>query len=149
MKRASSLATSMHSCGIDLAPGGRYRRRLIHDCVGGQQFGGISTPKSVPSILIFTGPPGEEFGYKDRWIDHATFLYTGEGQVGDMELVRGNRAICDHKENRKELHLFEIESKGYVQYIGEMERVDHEWWVGPDVEGKDRRAIRFRLRLLE
>lgn len=149
MVRRRALATKLHACGIHLKPGGRYKRRSMHECIDRQSQGGISTPKSVKSILIFTGPTGHKYGYVDEWIDDTTFLYTGEGQVGDMEMVRGNRAICDHKENGKELHLFEIESKGYVQYIGEMEFVGHEWWVGPDVEGKDREVVRFRLRLLE
>ena len=149
MVKRRALATKLHDCGIHLKAGGRDRRRSMHECIGGQSQGGINTPQSVKSILIFTGSAGHKYGYVDEWIDDATFLYTGEGQVGDMEMVRGNRAIRDHEKVGKELHLFEIRSKGYIRYIGEMECVDHESRVGPDAEGKDRRAIRFRLRLLE
>jgi len=149
VNQRSALAIGLRSCGIDLEPGGRYRRRLIHDCVGGQRFGGISTPTSVPSILIFTGAPGKEFGYSDEWLDDTTFLYTGEGQRGDMEMVRGNCAVRDHTETGEELHLFEIEGKGYVRYVGEMECVDHEWRIRPDEEGKDRKAVVFHLRRVE
>jgi len=103
----------------------------------------------VKSILIFTGPTGHKYGYVDEWIDDTTFLYTGEGQVGDMEMVRGNRAILDHEKDGKELLLFEILSEGYVRYIGEMECVGHEWRTGPDVEGKDREIVRFRLKRVD
>jgi len=98
VNQGSALAIGLRSCGIDLEPGGRYRRLLIHDCVSGQRLGGISTPRSMPSILIFTGAPGKEFGYSDEWLDDTTFLYTGEGQRGDMEMIRGNRAVRDHTE---------------------------------------------------
>lgn len=149
MEQGSSLAIALQACGIDLEPGGRYKRRSIHECIGGQSQGGISTPKSVKSILIFTGAPGEQFGYRDYWLDDETFLYTGEGQTGDMKMVRGNRALSDHQEKGKEVHLFDIEGKGYVRYVGEMECVDHEWRIRPDEEGKDRKAVVFRLRRAE
>lgn len=149
MKHTSSLAIALKSCGINLEPGGRYERRAIHACVGGQRQGGISTPKTVNSVLIFTGPPGKKYGYSDEWLDDNTFLYTGEGQIGDMEMVRGNRAIRDHLQDGKELHLLEIEGKGYVKYVGEMECVDYEWQRGEDAEGKERKLLRFRLKRID
>jgi len=103
----------------------------------------------VPSILIFTGAPGHKFGYYDEWLDDTILLYTGEGQRGDMQMVRGNRALRDHQENGKELHLFDIERWGYVRYIVQMECVGHEWRTGPDKDGKNRRVAVFRLRRVD
>ena len=49
-----------------LEPGDVVRRRAIHDAYGGQQQGGIATPRSIPDILIFTNPEtGAEFGYDE------------------------------------------------------------------------------------
>ena len=72
------------------------RRREIHDPFGGQAQGGISTPVDVSCIFIFTGEGREQYGYSDGWNEDGVYLYTGEGQVGDMQFVRGDKAIRDH-----------------------------------------------------
>jgi 5-methylcytosine-specific restriction enzyme A len=90
--------------------GQSYVRREIHAPYGGQMQGGISTPANHPIILIFTGEQGHEHGYHDGW-ENGVFLYTGEGQIGDMQSIRGNQAIRDHQINGKDLHVFE--------YVGE------------------------------
>jgi 5-methylcytosine-specific restriction enzyme A len=46
-------------------------------------------------------------GYSDEWADEGIFLYTGEGQHGDMRFIGGNRAIRDHSKNGKALYVFE------------------------------------------
>ena len=74
------------------------RRQDIHDEFGGQQQGGISTP-TAPFIFLFTGEMGEQYGYEDGWSD-GVFLYVGEGQRGDMEFVRGNKAIRGHCQSK-------------------------------------------------
>lgn len=70
--------------------GQEYRRRDLHTVYGGQRQGGISTPQQFPIVLLFTGESGEQYGYGDTFQADGTFWYTGEGQVGDMEMVRGN-----------------------------------------------------------
>ena len=72
------------------------RRSEIHEPYGGQWQSGISTPRDQPFIFLFTGESGEQYGYEDGWDDNGVFLYTGEGQKGDMEFIGGNRAIRDH-----------------------------------------------------
>ena len=95
-----------------------YRRRDLHDQYGGQRQGGISTPSQHQLILLFTGESGEQHGYADGWSADGLFLYTGEGQQGDMAFIRGNAAIRDHIDNGKDLHLFAQVKKGYVRYLG-------------------------------
>ena len=128
-------------------PGKEYRRSELHALYGGQGQGGISTPKGKPYIFLFTGPQGEEHGYHDHWEDSDTFIYTGEGQHGRMEFVRGNAAVRDHDANDKDLHLFQYVSKGHVRYIGRMECVSHRIEQDQDTEGKRRQTIQFVLRL--
>src|SRR5262249_54080794 len=101
-------------------PGGIYNRvHHIHDVYGGQRQGGISTPKSVPLIFLFTGETGDQYGYRDGPRDDGTFLYTGEGQLGDMEFVRGNLAIRDHTSDGRDLLLFEkVKQPGNYRFIG-------------------------------
>lgn len=98
-----------------------YRRRDLHAEFGGQEQGGISTPSDHNLIFLFTGESGKKYGYSDRWTNDGIFLYTGERQVGDMEFVRGNRAIRDHAEDGKDLHLFaQTPDKRFVRYEGQM-----------------------------
>jgi 5-methylcytosine-specific restriction protein A len=126
-------------------PGQVYKRRELHKQVGGQERGGISTPKKHPMVLIFTGHSGSQYGYADRWLN-GFFYYTGEGQEGDMEFRSGNSAIRDHAQNRKELHLFEQERKSEVRYFGRMVYEGFEWQQLPDRNGELRKAIVFHLR---
>ncbi len=126
-----------------------YRRREIHEKYGGQEQGGISTPANYNMIFLFTSDRGEEHGYLDGWVDQRHFAYTGEGQYGDMTFTRGNRAIRDHLENGKELHLFSQVSKGYVEYVGQMIYRGHRIEEGPDTLGNMRKVIIFDLELVE
>lgn len=72
--------------------GKEYKRTDIHDAYGGQRQGGISTPADHDLIFLFSSSSGEEYGYIDGW-QGDIFHYSGEGQKGDMEFTRGNRAI--------------------------------------------------------
>jgi 5-methylcytosine-specific restriction protein A len=122
------------------------RRREIHAKYGGQEQGGIATPSGKPFIFLFTAEAGADYGYKDGWNKEGVFLYTGEGQTGDMEFVRGNRAIRDHIENGKALHLFKSLGKGKdYEYIGRF--VSHSWEIrqGLDVNKQSRQTIVFNL----
>ena len=101
-------------------PGQIYKRRNdIHGVHGGQSQSGISTPSRHPLIFIFTGESGKTYGYRDEFRPDGTFWYTGEGQTGDMEMVRGNRAIRDHQQEGKTIHLFEYVDTGLVRHVGQ------------------------------
>jgi 5-methylcytosine-specific restriction protein A len=131
---------------LDLVVGRIYRRRDLHKEFGGQRQGGISTPANSPVVLLFTGDQGAQYGYEDGFRSDGKFWYTGEGQIGDMELVRGNLAIATHREQKKELLLFKyLERGGKVQFLGKAAYLAHHYEVAPDREGKPRNAIVFEL----
>lgn len=128
--------------------GEKYSRaRDIHDRYGGTRQSGISASASNPFIFLFTGESGEAYGYEDGWQqDDGVFLYTGQGQVGDMEFLRGNKAIRDHIANGKQLLLFQANGKGKpVGFIGEFECASIDFAQGADVNGDLRKTIRFNL----
>jgi 5-methylcytosine-specific restriction protein A len=125
--------------------GETYRRRDLHEKYGGQMQGGISTPAGQDFIMLFTSTTGEQYGYKDGWSGSNLFLYTGEGQQGDMTFARGNLAIRDHLTNKKVLHLFEYTKTGFVQYVGEMMYRGFQYRRGPDINGNQRQLIVFEL----
>jgi 5-methylcytosine-specific restriction enzyme A len=89
-------------------PGQLYhRRRELHSKYGGQEQGGMITPAQHSLIFLVTGNSGRQHGYEDRWSeDGKTFLYYGEGQVGDMKFTKGNLALRDHVVNGEDVHLF-------------------------------------------
>ena len=127
-----------------------YKRRVLHDAFKGQQQGGISTPKGFPIVMIFSGSEGAQFGYADEWSDdRQIFRYTGEGQRGDMKMQAGNLAIKEHALCGEHLLVFtKAEEPTSVQFQGDFEYVDFEWFEAPDVDGNFRKAIKFILKRL-
>ena len=123
-----------------------HRRTDIHEVFGGQERGGITTPKSVPWIFLFTGESGGAYGYSDTWREDGTFSYTGEGQTGDMQFVRGNRAIRDHLADGRDLLLFEaLATKGQYRFVGCFACAGWEKREAPDGHGHVRQAVVFNL----
>ena len=126
--------------------GREYKRSTeIHGRYGGQGQGGISTPKNSPFIFVFTSDAGEQHGYRDEYREDGVFWYTGEGQVGDMKMASGNKAILEHAQNNKTIHVFEYTKKSYVRYIGTAECLGYHEEIRPDREGNDRSVFVFHL----
>jgi len=131
---------------MELIKGNEYKRKELHDFFGGQRQGGISTPKSHPYIFIISSKSGKDHGYVDGWIDeNKYFLYTGEGQIGDMEFKGGNKAIRDHYENEKRILLFKETKKTFIEFKEELELIDYSFIQTLDSENKNRKAIQFKF----
>ena len=125
-----------------------YNRRAdIHASFGGQQQGGIITPAKHSVVIIVTGEEGLQHGYADRYRPDGVFEYYGEGQVGDMQLHKGNRAIAQHSADGKSLLLFRHTPAG-LRFEGEMVYEAHHVQRAPDRTGAERDAIVFELRAL-
>jgi len=127
-------------------PNQLYKRSLIHDEYGGNRQGGISPSAKFPYIFIFSGKSGAQYGYRDGWDNDNIFTYTGEGQEGDMQFIRGNLALKEHLNIGKRLFLFEIEGGGLVKFISEMEFYDADYFETPDINGTNRIGIKFFLK---
>ena len=78
----------------------------------------------------------------------AYFEYFGEGQVGDMRLRAGNRAIAEHSAQGKGLLLFQRTSEG-LRFEGEMVCEGYHLERARDRTNAEREAIVFELRSLE
>lgn len=132
----------------DLQPGDRVRRKQLHERFGGARQGGISPSRTSPNVFLFTDPAvGALHGYYDRW-DGPMLHYTGEGQRGDQQKVRGNKAILHHVDDGRALRLFEG-SAGEVEYLGEFALdPDNPYYLTSAPEtggGPSRNVIMFRL----
>lgn len=125
-----------------------YKRSQIHDLYGGNRQGGISVSAKYPYILIFSLQTGHQHGYKDRWENQDIFSYTGEGQIGDMQFVRGNLSLRNHLNLGKRIFLFTEDKRSYVKFEAELELIDYDFFPGSDREGRQRTAIKFFFKRL-
>ena len=136
---------------MKLELGQEYKRTELHKFFGGQTQGGISTPSNSNYIFIIAyKKSGKDFGYEDGWdMERNFYFYTGEGQVNDMQMIRGNKAIKDHKENDKKILLFQETKETYIKLEAELIFIDFEYIQTIDREGNNRRAIQFRLQSID
>lgn len=127
--------------------GQTYRRQEeITGKFGGSRQSGIAPSRTTPAIFIFTGNTGEQYGYTDHFNESGDLFYTGEGQLGDMTMTRGNRAIAEHAARGRALHVFEATGKGKpCVYKGEFFYESHSVKRGLDRDNKERNVIVFRL----
>jgi 5-methylcytosine-specific restriction protein A len=126
-----------------------YSRRVdIHARFGGQQQGGIITSAKHSLVIIVTGEEGLQHGYADRYRADGVFEYYGEGQVGDMQLHKGNRAIAQHSADGKSLLLFR-QTRAGLRFECEMICEVHHVQRAPDRTGTERDALVFELRALD
>lgn len=130
---------------LPFIPDNTYKRSSLHDQFGGNRQGGISPSAKFPFIFIFSGKSGAQYGYKDGWDNKNVFSYTGEGQEGDMQFVKGNLALREHKEKGKRIFLFESDGSTFVKFVSEMEFYDADYFETPDKNGINRVGIRFFL----
>lgn len=123
------------------------RRRDVHAKLGGNRQSGIADCSGQPYVLLFSNKSGSSYGYEDGWrAEDEVFIYTGEGQHGDMQWERGNKAIRDHAKNGKSLLLFEgSDTKGEVIFLGEFINSGFIETELLDAEGSIRKAFQFIL----
>lgn len=136
--------------GEPLELGMECRRSALHKVYGGSTQSGISSLGQYAAVFAFTGESGEQHGYEDSYQSNGLFRYYGEGQVGDMQLVRGNQAIAEHPKNQVRLFLFDTNAsiRSFVVYKGEFEIVALCEDEGPDRNGDSRRRYFFDLKPL-
>ena len=133
-----------------LSPGQRIKRTTLHRQFGGQRQSGISPSRTTPNVFVFSDPSsGEKHGYRDGWRRDGYFHYTGEGQRGDQQMVRGNRAILDAARDRRVLRVFDGVG-GALEYQGRFALAERGPWYRARAhstgKGRKRSVIVFRLR---
>ncbi len=133
-----------------MKPGGSIKRKLLHKRYGGREQGGISPSGQTSNVFLFMDKRrGAENGYIYDGLHKGKHLhYTGEGQQGDQRMVQGNRAIRDHRKEKRPIHVFDVK-KGVAHYLGEFEYVRHyDADAPPRGGGGNRKVIVFVLRRL-
>ncbi|MFG2743187.1 hypothetical protein [Streptomyces chartreusis] len=142
-------------------PGQILTRAEIHPVLGGAGYAGICPAIEKKNVLIFSDDKvGERFGYRDGWLAEdddigPVFTYTGAGKRGDQAMEGGNKAILEHVDKGRTLHLFVAVGKVPGSdtrthlYVGEFKidaRKPFEIREAKDELGANRNVIVFRLR---
>jgi hypothetical protein len=140
----------IQSVNWDIKVGEVLKRKEVHSRYGGAGMGGIEPSAKTPNVFIFTSDTGSNYGYNfDEELEDGSFLYSGDGQVGDQDIsIGGNKAIVEHRKKGRALRIFEAaERDTFVRYVGEFELADAEPEVrrAPDRNGDERDVLVFHL----
>lgn len=135
-----------------LLRGQRILRKRLHDIFGGIRQGGISPSNQTNNVFLFSDDAANhEHGYeRDFWEDDETFIYCGDGQVGDQTLGGRNGTILNHLVQGRKLRLFNPVA-GVVTYLGELQIDTNRPFTferGTGRDGVQRDVVMFRLKRL-
>lgn len=129
---------------MKLEIGQSYLKLDIHNAYGGNPRAGIC-PTAAGVVLIFSDPPsGTRFGYdQNDEVVEGIYRYTGEGQSGDQQLVRGNKALLS---DQKLLLFARQDLKSWI-FVGEvaLDPEPFEIATAPDRNEKLRKVLVFRF----
>ena len=124
--------------------GSLHLRVQLHADFGGNPRAGICPTRSG-AVLVFSDPAsGAPFGYDSHdYLQDGIYHYTGEGRVGDQQLIRGNRALLE----RSPLLLFSRVDKKTWRYVGEVALGVPAYLQAdaPDQNGNLRKVFVFRF----
>lgn len=130
---------------MKLEIGRSYLKLDIHNAYGGNPRAGIC-PTAAGVVLIFSDPPsGTRFGYdQNDEVVEGVYRYTGEGQSGDQQLVRGNKALLSGK---KLLMFARQDAKSWI-FVGEvaLDAEPFEIVTAPDRDENLRKVFVFRFK---
>jgi len=125
--------------------GEKYKREDLMSAFKGAFQGGINICKRTNTIVITSKHTGNRI-YDDKLFDGDVMYYTGEGQVGDQKMWKGNKAILEAKEKGRDIHLFVRFKPTEYTYFGIVELVDQPYYDNEkDVEGNMRKVIKFPM----
>ena len=128
--------------------GSFHLRAELHARFGGNPRAGICPTKAGP-VLIFSDPiSGSPFGYDAHdYLEDNIYHYTGEGRVGNQQLVRGNRALLDPA---RKLLLFAKQDAKTWRFVGEVELANPSYIEAKaqDQNGNQRNVLVFRFQEL-
>jgi hypothetical protein len=142
--KKTTLTKSAQGSERELRVGESYLKTDLHRMFGGNPRAGIC-PTESGVVLIFSDPPsGTRYGYdQNDEVALGVYRYTGEGQLGDQQLIRGNKSLLS---NRKLLLFSRQDAKSWI-YVGEvvLDAVPFETATAADRLGNLRTVFVFRF----
>lgn len=129
----------------DFKLGEKYKRDDLMSAFKGAFQGGINICKRTNTIVITSKHTGNRI-YDDKLFDGDIMYYTGEGQIGDQKMWKGNKAILEAKEKGRNIHLFVRFKPTEYTYFGVVELVDKPYFADEkDTTGNMRKVIKFPM----
>lgn len=129
----------------DFELGKKYKRDDLISAFKGAFQGGINICKRTNTLVITSLHTSNRI-YDDKLFDGDIMYYTGEGQVGDQRMWKGNKAIFEAKSINRDIHLFVRFKPTEYTYFGIVELVDNPFFADEiDVEGNMRKVIKFPI----
>ena len=127
-----------------------YTNQDINVIFGCSLYGGIRDSKKTKSIVLVTDHQRPN-PYQDEMVSSNEIIYTGSGQKGDQLITDGNKngKVCRSKELGLRLFYFEKKRVNEYKFIGEVEYCTHTFEIEKDVDGLDRKVIKFKLLIKE
>jgi hypothetical protein len=116
-RTCAEAGTGVEIDGRLVLPGDTLTNEQLNDIFGVANMGGIRISKLTGTILLVSSVDNDL--YEDRDQD-GFFSYTGEGQRGDQELVRGNKALYDSPGTGAPLLLFYKKQANEYEFQGEV-----------------------------
>lgn len=131
----------------DFCINGLYKRTDLIDAFGGSFMRGMNICNKTGTLVLISKHVtnriyGDSFGFRNDIL-----YYTGEGQRGDQTLTAaGNRKLYNSNRDKTPVHLFVVYKNREYKYFGQVKFTgDITWEIEKDVDGKDRKVIRFPL----
>lgn len=131
----------------DFRINGLYKRTDLIDAFGGSFMRGMNICNKTGTLVLISKHVtnriyGDSFGFRNDIL-----YYTGEGQRGDQTLTAaGNRKLYNSNRDKTPVHLFVVYKNREYKYFGQVKFTgDITWEIEKDVDGKDRKVIRFPL----
>jgi hypothetical protein len=122
----------------------------VHARYGGRVQTGISPSSQSDVVMFFIHASGDsDADAFTGWGGDGLLHYVGEGSSGDQRMTQGNKAIVNHRGDRRSLEGFLV-NRSDVTYLGEFEFVSSYLIDGPDGLNPHllRQMIVFQLRNL-
>lgn len=124
--------------------------RIFNVCTrrGIRYCGNLKTGvRYVVLITVLDKTPEEslENPYRDRF-EGDLLMYTGEGRVGDQQMIRGNLVLKMQMERGFPVYVFEKKSPGRYMFLGRFNVKGFRMEQQPDVRGETRKVFVFMLR---
>lgn len=129
----------------DFELGKIYNVYQLREAFLGSFNGGINICKRTNTIVITSLHTGNRI-YDDKLFDGDVMYYTGEGQVGDQKMWKGNKAILEASSIGRSIHLFVRFKKTEYTYYGKVKLVGEPFFVEEkDIHGNARKVIKFPM----
>ncbi len=128
----------------DFIKGHIYSREDLRSAFGGSFYRGMNKCNKTNTLVLISKHTSNRI-YGDLF-QHNQLIYTGEGQRGNQTYTGANKDLLNSEENNLPVYLFVVFKNQQYTYYGTVHLNGRPYLEDElDVEGKNRKVIRFPL----